>query len=562
MLKKCSLLLAFTLFVSSVSAQNGDYLSPLTIPLELSGNFGEVRSNHFHSGIDFKTAGVTGQDIVAVADGYVSRIYVSPSGYGKALYIYHPATGTTSVYGHLDRFVPEIAEYVKQIQYSKQSFFQDIYPPKSKFVVLAGERVAFSGNSGSSGGPHLHFEIRNSASEPMNLLQKRIYKVFDGIAPTIAAVYLVEVDTVSGVAVHRTVKTLKVAGQKVLKDTLRITKPSYFALEFIDKKRGTTNIFGSYSLKITRDSADYFGYSIDKFSFAETRYVNTLCLYPENGDTRNEVVRSYVSENNKLSIYDKVVGRGIIVPNSVNGVERVDFELCDDSDNRSKLSIFITRGEQSESRAAPEMSGEAVRWKSGARLVKGGALLTIPGEALYDDMIIGFEQKSSEVKDLYSAVFAIGDSSYPIQKPITLAIKGDSIPSNLRSKALLVKIKGGKLSSAGGEWSSGRVSGKIYSFGEYSIAVDTLPPTIQPLYNSAERQSGWLSFKISDNLAGVKLYRANINGEWALLDYDAKTGRVRHNLSDGIAKKGENEIEVIISDGVGNIKSYTGKLIY
>lgn len=202
-------LLFLLLFSSLLRAQEAYYTDPLKIPLLLSGSFAELRSNHFHSGIDIKTQGVTGLPVYAVADGAVSRIVVSPTGYGNALYIDHP-NGTTSVYGHLLRFSPEIQNYVKDKQYEKQSFKVDLKVPSYLFKVKKDEEIAKSGNSGSSGGPHLHFEIRDTKSEePLNPLEYG-FSVVDNTPPKIFSLLVVPLSDTSTVNQQRTEKSYPV----------------------------------------------------------------------------------------------------------------------------------------------------------------------------------------------------------------------------------------------------------------------------------------------------------------------------------------------------------------
>ena len=165
------IIIPFLFFISVSMAQNSypqDYFqSPLEIPLILSGTFAELRSNHFHSGLDIKTQQQSGLKVMAAASGFVSRIKVSHFGYGKALYITHP-NGYTTVYAHLQNFNPEIDAYIKHRQYKNESYEIELFPKAGELLVNNGDIVAYSGNTGGSGGPHLHFEIRNKQEHPMN----------------------------------------------------------------------------------------------------------------------------------------------------------------------------------------------------------------------------------------------------------------------------------------------------------------------------------------------------------------------------------------------------------
>jgi len=187
------------------------FISPVKIPLALSGNFGELRSDHFHSGIDIKTQGVTGKEIVATSAGYVYRISISPGGFGRALYLRHPS-GYSTVYAHLERFIPEIEEYITQQQYEKKSFTITVFPPQEKFVFQQGDLIAYSGNSGSSGGPHLHYEIRKSNSEnPVNPLHFD-FGVSDNIKPVIEKLAIYPVNRHTLINGQNKARKINVAG--------------------------------------------------------------------------------------------------------------------------------------------------------------------------------------------------------------------------------------------------------------------------------------------------------------------------------------------------------------
>ncbi|MCC8062075.1 MAG: M23 family metallopeptidase, partial [Rikenellaceae bacterium] len=174
------------------------YRSPVGFAITLAGNVGEIRSDHFHTGMDIKALQGVGSPVYATADGYVSRVGVSPTGYGNVLYVTHP-NGETSVYGHLNAFAPQIARWVRAQQYAKQSFLVDLYPAKGQFPVAKGERIAFLGNTGSSGGPHLHFEIRDAQGRPRNLIAQKVFQVADRVPPVVSRILLYEVDSARGV---------------------------------------------------------------------------------------------------------------------------------------------------------------------------------------------------------------------------------------------------------------------------------------------------------------------------------------------------------------------------
>lgn len=566
MLKKI-ILSAFILCLNISAYCQKEYVSPLNIPLELSANFGEIRTNHFHSGVDFKTGGSEGKDVFAVADGYVSRIFASPSGFGKALYVTHPAKGTVSVYGHLQSFSNEIEEYVRKEQYRKHSFSVDLTPENHAFVVLAGEKIAVSGNSGSSGGPHLHFEIRDGATaSPVNIITRGYFSINDTTPPQILSVSLVEIDSLENVPVHTILKRSAVIRDNTGKlrleqDTFKISKPSYFTVEVTDRKNNSTNIFGIYSLTAQRNDNPYFGFAIDNFSFADTRYVNTLCKFPETSLNRNDLIRTYISPNNNLKFYDKTVSRGVIYPKTIDDTENINITVCDDSNNSTSILFHITKSDTLSD--PPVLNGKPINWRTGGTVSDEGVEVRIPEKALYESSFINIK-KLPATKETLSNLYIVGNKGEPIQKSIEISISADTLSSELHSKALLISVASGKISNVGGEYKDGKVTSKSSSFGTFAIAIDKTPPKITPLYKAEESQAGkkYLSFKITDNLSGIQSYKAVINDKWALLEYDPKTATIRHPLKDGIAVKGANSIKVTVTDAKGNSKTYNSKFNY
>ncbi|MFI3268293.1 MAG: M23 family metallopeptidase [Rikenellaceae bacterium] len=567
------ILYVFTLLTPLFSVAQ-EYASPLGIDLLLSSNFGELRTNHFHSGLDFKTGGVEGENVYSVESGYVSRIFVSPTGYGHALYIAHPSKGTTTVYGHLRNFSPEIEEYVRKYQYRNKKFSVDIYPEKTVFPVEKGQKIAESGNTGSSGGPHLHFEIRNSSNEPINVVKDEMFMVKnsakmvkDEEKPGIHSVSFVRIDTVKGVPIHTTYKKFnakKVGGKyKLSYDTIRVEAPSYFVIEVSERKTASTNIYGIYSMKIERSGKPYFSFAIDKFSFTDTRYVNTLLKFPETDENRNDKIRTYVSPNNNLKIYGTVASRGVIKPQTIDGVEPVFVEICDDSGNKSQLEFSIYAQEKPNAKVLSD-KGTPVWWKKGATIKEGDVSVEIPAYALYESELVDITVLP-KVEGTVIERYVVGNKDVKLQKSYTLAFDISSVDESDRSKLKIVSMKSGKVSySAGGTVSGDKITLKTTNFGEYSLAIDKTAPTITPQYKSQESQAAksHLSFKISDNLSGINTYNAIINGKWALLEFDSKTATIRHPLKDGIAQKGANTIEVTVTDASNNKKTYSGTFLY
>lgn len=552
------------LFGGVLQAQPKNYYeSPVKIPVFLSGNVGELRGSHFHSGIDIKTQGVTGKPVYSVADGYVSRVAVSPWGYGHALYIAHK-NGTTSVYGHLDRFAPEIEKYVREQQYKRKSFSVDLYPDKSLFPLSQGDLVAYSGNTGSSGGPHLHFEIRDGRQQAMNVLAAKIMSVEDTIPPRIVTLYYVTVDTVGGIPVHTTRAKMPVKKSTSWSYTVgdgtpvKVAPNGYFAVEIAERKNGTANTFGIYSINMNLDSEPVFGYSLDKINFSTTRYSQAVAKHPEAKGNRNGVYRLAVLPNNPLPVYRNVADKGVIRLGD-SEVHNVAIDVADENGNSTTLVFDIRNGLEA---AVPDVTGEPVMWNKDFTYSDSGLTVNIPAKSLYESILFTSEVKP-EPAGGYSSLYRVHKASEPLQGNITVSIDASALPEHLRGKALIASVgAGGRKSSAGGAWKNGVVETKTRSFGSYYIAVDTVAPRITPSFKSGEnfasRRS--ISFVISDDFSGIEKYDGMIDGEWVLFEYEPMKNRITHRF-DKPGTGGKHTISLVVEDGKGNKKTFDGSFV-
>lgn len=541
------------------------YRSPVGFAITLAGNVGEIRSDHFHTGIDIKALQGVGSPIYATADGYVSRVGVSPSGYGHVLYVTHP-NGETSVYGHLNGFAPQIARWVRAQQYAKRSFRVDLYPGKEQFPVRQGERIAFLGNTGSSGGPHLHFEIRDAQGRPRNLIAEDVFKVADRVPPTVTRILLYEVDSAKGVpyrTLRRSVAVRTLAdGTAVPEDTvLKLSKKGYLAYEVIDYKDGRSNTMGVYGIEQWVDGEVNFNFAIDRLDFATNAYVNTFVDYPENHRARRtSVLRAYVSPHNRLRVYgaSRGVSDGIIsVPDS--GVRHVETVFTDDAGNRTVLKFEIAKGADL---GVDAPQGEPISWTTGRTFRLPGASVVIPGAALYESMLL------SAGRDTVGGlpVVRIGSSDVPLQKAATVSLAAPELPESLRSKALLVTIgDNGKPGSVGGGWdaASQRVAAQVKRLGCFAVAVDTLAPVVKPVYASGARIPAGkpLKWTVTDDLSGISRYTLTVDGRWELLVWDPKS-RTMEYVPVREAAPVKHSVVLTVRDAKGNVKTFKGNYIW
>lgn len=548
--RNCAIILVILYFFTVNLAKAQPYRSPVDFPISLSGNVGELRGDHFHTGLDIRGGGVVGAPIYSVADGYVSRIFVSPYGYGNALYVTN-SDGTTAVYAHLDRFADKIAKWVETRQYSRKSFVVDLYPSKETFPVKQGDRIAFLGNSGSSGGPHLHFEIRDARTmNPINIGQRKLFKVADNVPPTMRRIYLYEQDTVLGVVVFRKSSSIEITlnkeNQWELSDSiLYFDRPCYLAYEVVDRKNGSSFTMGLYSLVQSINGVRNFGYKIDDISYSTTRYVNALAQYDLNKATRNEVVRAYIAPNNLLHNYFDKSSDGVILPPTKYGDRlAVSTVLLDDNGNSSSADFYLERRGSKRASTLPDNNVRSIAWDRDFVYANDAMSVVIPAKSLYESAVLPF---------LFDGIYyRIGLAGVPLHNYITLKTN-DVIPPRLQSKVLFVTDAG---RNAGGAYVDGRMTLRTRSFGVYSIAYDTIAPVISQFkIGTGDR----LRFKITDNLSGVATYQLMINGEWALAQYDPKTNSVVHRFVRSNGEPESRSIELKVVDGKGNTKTYKTK---
>ncbi|MGM0530218.1 MAG: M23 family metallopeptidase, partial [Bacteroidota bacterium] len=540
-------------FTQTSNITNGEFHPPLEIPLRLSGSFGELRSNHLHAGIDFKTQGVSGQKIFAIADGYVSRIKVAANGYGKAIYIHHPEKEVTSVYGHLKAFSDQIASYIKDRQYQNQTFEIQLFPGKEQFQVKKGELIGYTGNSGSSDGPHLHFEVRKINNQhPINPLQYQ-FEVHDNIAPKIfnLAVYPRNNHSIINgkneklilEAVSSRNNHYKIADENKLK----LHGPVGFGIRTFDFFNGTPNWCGIYTLKLYIDSTLIYKHNMDEFSFAESRYINSLIDYEAKIRNNNTLQKSFVQPHNNLSIYEFLRNDGYYNFNTDTN-HQVRYEVTDIHGNTSTLSFEVQGTSESKYNHPPKDEKQAcakvMPYNKENYFKQEGVQVHFPKNAFYDTVYFEYEKQKMEGDKFYSDLHRIHNKYTPVHKNYTLSIKTGNLPAGLKEKAFIAHIEEDEHTYAGSEKVNGFISAEVNKFGKYIIMVDNEKPTITPIVSNNKK----ISFKIKDELSGIKHYNGFIDGEWALFEYDPKNDLLTYKIDKNrLSKAKTHKVELYIS---------------
>jgi hypothetical protein len=530
--RNTSLLLFIFIFSGISMAQENKnlFVPPLNIPLSLSASFGELRADHFHSGIDIKTQGVTGKEVIASDEGYIYLLLVSPTGFGRAIFIRHPS-GYSTVYGHLDRYAPEIEEYVKNQQYENKSFSVTIYPKPEVFHVSKGQIIGYSGNSGSSSGPHLHFEVRKTDGEkPVNPLLFN-FGIEDNIKPVIVrmAVYPGSPNTlINGRSGPVYLHLSGADGNYSLpQDTeLRINGLAGFGLTSYDYMNNTANRFGISSIELQIDSIPWFNYEINEFSFSESKYINAHIDYEAYEKNNIEIEKTFVLPGDRLSLYRNFMNNGYF-DFSDSLMHRIKITVKDGSNNKSVLSFNVKPGTKKVIAAGEKQDSNIMIMPYNKPNVfsSDGIIVTIPDGALYDTLRFRFS-KSERKGRFFSAIYNIHNRFTPLQKSISVSIRPDTIPAGKASKLLIVQTDDKlRQSAVGGIFSGGYINADLPAFGSYAVSIDTIPPVIiaNGLATSPDlTEKKEIRIRITDDLSGIKNYYGTIDGKWALFEYDPR----------------------------------------
>jgi hypothetical protein len=545
--------------------QKADFISPLDIPLVLSGNFGELRSNHFHSGLDFKTQGISGHNVFAVESGHVSRINIQPGGYGKALYIDHP-NGYTTVYGHVSTFNSRIEKYIKDIQYRRKSHSINIYLKPGELVVGKGEIIALSGNTGSSSGPHLHFEIRRTAGQiPLNGLFFGL-PIRDDIPPVITrlAVYPVgdgsHVQNSDAPQIFTPLK--RENGYTISADRpIRVHGEIGFGIEVYDYLNGAQNRCGIYSIELLLDGRRFFYSEMNEFSFGESRFINAHIDYAQKHHNRISIQRLYKLPYNELSIYKQLENNGLI--EILDTVTREIKIMVTDSYGNTSVLEFPLRGTgvQPLMKGKNSFNGKILPYNAPSNFSDRNLKLTFPEYCFYEDVHFSYTRTNGK-QGLFSDVFHLHRESTPVHKSFGIDISLTGTPEKYHDQLCLVKVEDdGKLSYAGGKYNNGVLSESLRDFGKYAVAVDTLSPAIRPLnlkHGTDLTQLPGLRFHIEDDLSGIKTYNGYLDGEWILFEYDPKNDLLLHEFDDRVPILRKNrDLELHIEDAKGNKSIYS-----
>ncbi|MBX7183180.1 MAG: M23 family metallopeptidase [Bacteroidia bacterium] len=534
---------------------------PVDIPILLSGNFGEVRNNHYHAGLDIRTNSQEGLPIYAVQDGYVSRVRVGPAGYGKALYITHP-NGKVSVYAHLKEFNGAIADYVFKKQCDAERFEIEYFPAADSLQVKKGDLVAFSGNTGSSAGPHLHFEIRDAATEEIINPQEEGFRIKDQVAPDVSSITIFPLQPggkVNGLLGNKSFPVSTKTGLTI-GPVIQVTGKVGIGVSATDRASGSSNANGVYSLALFIDSQLVFKQKLDKFAFSETRQINGLI--------------DFEGKMHGKGTIQKLFAQGCV---NFSGIEKGPGWLWKNDGKIHHVSLIVgdIEGNFREVKFKLQFNG----LEPTDRLIGGKPIpCAVPGFYKDNDLHILFPENSlldtldftvsklPKPAGALSPEYVLANPYIPVYQPVSVAIRiaGD-ISGPLREKVVMAYRSGsGSWSYEGGTLRGNEITQKVKHFGSFCVMLDTIKPRITPvtIYSKGGMyQESEFMFKIGDNFSGIANYRLEVNGQWVLVEYDAKTARLFgkvKNIKGAKLSPGSYRVKLEVWDQCKNKAEWNG----
>ena len=544
------------LFISNMNfliSQEIDFHSPIDAPFDLSGTFGEFRSR-FHTGIDFKSRGVQGQKIFSIEDGFVSRIEVNNYGYGKVLYIDHP-NGYTSVYAHLRNFSPELNKYIKSELYKSKTNSIKKFPKKNELTINKGSVIGYSGNTGRSFGPHLHFEVRETKNQnALNPLMFN-YKYIDKERPIIRGLYIINEDKSLVRKLPARKKISKLNDSTYISDLVEYNGKIGVGLDIYDiQYKNLYNQNGIYKIELFIDSILSYSYKMDKIKFSENHYKKIMYDYLSLVEKNKKVLKIYTPRNSNLSFLKNNSFNGIINSDTYKD-NSVTIKISDWNKNSSYIK-FRLKSVTTKSEDISYQGIEVLR-NQDYTLNKNSSIIEINKNTFYDDLLLNISYDSDTLD--------LGKEKNPFRSSLRVKLPHKIIDTMQLRQSFVGKIINDRVSYLSSKKNNSYIYANTSSLGRYIISRDTLEPEIKPINfknNANIKGKRSLRLRLKDELSGIKKYSSYINGIWALFEYEPKSNLIFHNLSDGIINNGENELIIKYEDGVGNKGIFKTKVFY
>lgn len=528
------------------------FRNPLNIPMQLAANFGAVRSNHFHMGLDLRTNSQENLSVVAAADGYVSRIKVERYGFGNAVYITHP-NGYTTLYAHLNKYYDTLDEFVKERQYKDEKWEQDITFSPGQFPVTKGQLIALSGNTGGSAGPHLHFEIRDTKTEECINPLLFGFNIPDGIAPIISGLYWYDrrfstyEPGANGIAVKK-------AGGTYTTDVVQVSSPTIsFAIKAVDKANQGFNL-GIYHAELLMDDRLIYSFSIDQVSYDDTRYINGCIDYARFSKDKMSIQHLSSLPGMKLTNYSQPDLNGVITLQDED-IHHIEIILKDVNGNTSRLKTKVRLNKNSE--AIPQ-TGKTVSPNQGKTIASENAEISFSKNAVYDAVNFQMSEKQATNADGVSNTIVLQSPYIPVHDDYTLKIKPNrKLTGEEKGKTVVLFDYGSDTKVIKGKWDGDRMETQFNRLGTATLLLDQSLPSVSPGWkDGALINSSFLKLSGKTKIGDIVSFRAELDGKWL------RFARVKDDfvyVFDEKCPKGSglHTLKVITTNTAGNINTQT-----
>ena len=534
-----SVILSFFFISVGARAQEASFTPPFDFPIIFSGNFGEIRANHFHGGLDFKTGGAIGKPVRALADGYISRIRVT-HGSGYVLDVAYD-NGYSTINRHLSAFVGDVARRVEDLQYEKESWEVEITPEPDEYPVKAGQIIALSGNTGYSFGPHLHLDmIETATDEYIDPLPFFMDKVKDKTAPRAEGIMLFPQPGKGVVEGKQTRRAFPAHPTKPI-TAWGLIGAGIRAYDYMD---GVQNKYGVKTVILEVDGEEVFRSTVDRFAYEENRYINSW--------THGQYMKSFIEPGNHLRMLHASNGNRGLVDINEERPYRFVYTLSDALGNTSKV-CFAVQGQKTTIAPVEHREKYALKWDKVNYLQEPGLELVIPKGMLYDNVLLNYSVRADSGDIAFT--YQLNDTRIPMHDACDLRIGLRRRPVEDMTKYYVagVTARGGKY-RIGGKYEDGVMKVRIRDLGTYTVAVDTVPPVITPVNQAQWGRTGKIIFKAKDKETGINTYRGTIDGKYALF---GKPNSISGNLvceldPKYVEKGGKHVVEMTVTDGCGN----------
>jgi len=551
------LFLSFWIFsiLFTLNSQEYNLNSPIDLPLNLSGTFGEFRSSHFHYGLDVTTNKKPGYNVYSIDSGSIVRIKVSTSGYGKVLYISHP-NGLTSIYAHLKEFSPKIQEYIKAQQYLNESYSVQKFFNNGEMKVNKGDLIGYTGNTGGSSGPHLHFEIRNTKSQnPINPLSFN-YKYDDSNRPIIKSLYVFNEDDSFKKNNSKKYEIKKINDSLYIADKIIYSNKIGIGIEVYDRQsKNNYNRNGVYEVKMFLDSILNFSYKMDKINIDESVFRKIFYDYSLLKTKKKRIQKVYYPPNSKLNFLNHNLSTGIF-KSSDKDEKDVLIEVSDWNNNKSYLNFKI-EGNTSDF-LEKSIDGIEIATSQKYLIKKNNSEIEFKKNSFFNNVTLNIKYQNDTLK--------IDEDLYPLRKLYNIKIFKQVEDSIIKRQSFIGLINNnGKLSYLKTSNKDNFFSVNSSNLGSFTLSRDSINPEIKALNFSLNKDISnqkTIRLRIYDKTSGIKSYNVLINNKWALFEYEPKSNLIFHKIDEGIIENGENKITIKVIDGVGNKAEFKSKVYW